>query len=180
MKRTAVLSPDGVYRYELTREEIMGPCEVHGNRALVICGLNPSTADADIDDQTIRKEIGFARLWKCNRLVKVNAYGFRATDPNVVKAQRKAGFDVIGQPENDFYIRRAIRQSLSTYRHVPVIEQGICLLAWGAHIEIDRQRQLAAMFDDVGMCLGTNGGGSPKHTLYIAYETTPQPWKCPS
>src|SRR4051812_40590931 len=60
---TATFSDDDVYRYELTRE-------LGGMRPLVTCGLNPSTADASKNDQTIRKDIGFAKHWGCGRVLK--------------------------------------------------------------------------------------------------------------
>ncbi len=51
---SAVISPDGFYRYSLTR--------VWDNlRPLVVFNLlNPSTADAERNDPTVRKTIGFA------------------------------------------------------------------------------------------------------------------------
>lgn len=53
---TAEFSINGVHRYWLTRG-------LGGVRPLVVCGLNPSTADAEVDDNTIRKEMKFARSW---------------------------------------------------------------------------------------------------------------------
>jgi hypothetical protein len=74
-KQNAVLSDCGLYRYVLTRQ--VGP----QNRIITFIMLNPSTADAVKNDQTIRKCIGFARLWECGRLVVVNLFAFRTTDP---------------------------------------------------------------------------------------------------
>ena len=160
---TAEFSPCGTYRYWLTRE-------LGGDRPLVDCGLNPSTATAEINDQTIRKNIGFARRWGCGRLVKTNAYGFRATDPNVMKRARKSGIDIVG-PGNDAALLRAVELVRLT--------GGILLVTWGAHIEPERQRELARIFGDLAMCLGTNGDGSPRHPLYLKYETPLVPWRCP-
>ena len=55
--RSAVLSDCGNYRYQLHRtwDESLPKC--------MFMMLNPSTADADIDDNTIRRCIGFAKLW---------------------------------------------------------------------------------------------------------------------
>jgi len=160
---TARMSPCGAYRYTLTRE-------LGGDRPLVICGLNPSTATAEVNDPTIRKEIGFARLWQCGRLVKVNAYAYRATDPADMKRARKAGVDVNG-PDNDEAIRQAIG--------LVVLAKGVLLVAWGNHIEPQRQRDIERLIRFGGaeaLCLGTNKNGTPVHPLYIPYERTPIQW----
>ena len=63
------------YRYWLRRD---------WDRALPQCafiGLNPSTADAQTDDPTLRRCMGFARQWGYGSLLLVNLFGFRATDP---------------------------------------------------------------------------------------------------
>ncbi len=52
MNATADISPDGVYRYSLSRRLLSG------ERAVLFVGLNPSTADATTDDPTIRRCAG--------------------------------------------------------------------------------------------------------------------------
>lgn len=73
MKRAALVSEDGVFRYWLTRE--WSPDLGQKPRRLCFVMLNPSTADASEDDPTIRKCIGFARL-----------AGFNMIDRAVVRA----------------------------------------------------------------------------------------------
>lgn len=51
---TAEFSPDRVYRYALTRRWSDWP-------PAVFIMLNPSTADAFVEDPTIRRCLGFAR-----------------------------------------------------------------------------------------------------------------------
>lgn len=167
---TAVISPCGLYRYELTRD-------LDGNnvRPLVICGLNPSTATADEDDATIRREIDFALRWGCGKLVKVNAYAYRATDPKVMFSfakpyqpdGRAEPGDIVG-PENDAFIMVARDRCLQY--------NGIFLVAWGTNIEVERQTQLVATIGDVAQCLGTNKDGTPKHPLYLPKSSVPRPW----
>ncbi len=71
IKRSAVISDCGHYRLRLDRvwDDRLPP--------MVICGLNPSTADGEKDDPTIRREMGFARRENCGALVKVNLAAFR-------------------------------------------------------------------------------------------------------
>ena len=163
---TATFSPDETHRYTLTRE-------LGGTITLLAMGLNPSKATAELDDQTIRKDMGFARIWGCGRIVKTNAYGYRATDPEDMKRARKAGIDVIG-PDNDAAIQKALADLLRS--------DGRLLVAWGNHIEEARQRALAEMIDCSGItpyCLGTNKNGTPKHELYIPFAQELLPWTCP-
>ena len=89
-KMTAVLSDDGAYRYALTRwwDESAEP--------LCVIGLNPSTADAEQDDPTIRRCVGFAKAWGYGGIVMLNLFAYRATDPKVMRR----AFDPVG-PQND-------------------------------------------------------------------------------
>jgi len=72
--RSAVLSDCGTYRYSLTRRWSPGPL-------LGWVMLNPSRADALVDDPTIRRCVGFARRWGFAGIVVRNLYALRATDP---------------------------------------------------------------------------------------------------
>lgn len=76
--RYAVISPDGAYRYELTRRWGKGG---------VVCWimLNPSVADAVRDDNTISKCIEFSDRWGYGQITVVNQCALRSTDPTVLK-----------------------------------------------------------------------------------------------
>lgn len=164
---TARFSPCGVYRYELRRYWR------HGTRPLVCAGLNPSTADAEQDDPTIRRDIGFGKLWHCDFMIKINAYAFRATDPKVMQKAAVAGFDVIG-PDND----RWILEALTLVRDL----SGILLVSWGKNIGPERQIEMATLIEQAGvvpMCLGTNKNGTPVHELYQPYESQLEVWEAP-
>ena len=159
----AEFSPDGVYRYMLTRE-------LGGERPLVVCGLNPSVATAVKNDRTIRKEMGFAKLWGCGRLYKVNAYGYVAQFPSDMKRAAKAGVDIVG-PDNDTWLHRAVEIALAN--------DGILLVGWGQNIDPRRQAEIAYIFGDYAKCLGVNKDGSPEHPLYVPYSRPLQYWSCP-
>ncbi|WP_342361350.1 DUF1643 domain-containing protein [Terrarubrum flagellatum] len=70
----AVISDCGTYRYRLWRMT-----EHRGLRAGVIM-VNPSTADADRDDHTIRKLLGFAERHRWSRIDVVNKFALRSRD----------------------------------------------------------------------------------------------------
>lgn len=163
---TAVFSSCETYRYTLTRE-------IGGIAPLVSIGLNPSTATAEIDDPTIRKDVGFAKRWGLGRVVKLNAFAFRATDPQDMKRAATRGVDIVG-PENDFWIAALLCEAR--------LAHGRVVVSWGNHITHERQRRIAQLIADCNveaMCLGVNKNGTPMHELYIPYEREPRPWSCP-
>lgn len=75
MIRSAVISKDGLYRYTLRR--VWDESKPLLNFVL----LNPSKADAETDDATVRRCIGFAKLWGFGGIVITNLYAYRSTDP---------------------------------------------------------------------------------------------------
>ena len=67
----AILSECQKYRYRLWRT-----WNDHLN-SLAFVALNPSTADADIDDRTIRRMVGFAKSFGFDGIEVVNLFAFR-------------------------------------------------------------------------------------------------------
>lgn len=78
---SAILSPCGLFRFRLERE--VGAV----GKSFAYFGINPGTADASIDDQTVKKWIGFTEVFGGSRFIIGNAFPFRATD---VRALRQA------------------------------------------------------------------------------------------
>ena len=72
----AVISECGTYRYRLHRGE---------GRTLMFLMVNPSTADAEQDDATIRKCLGFAERNGFGRIVVGNLFAYRAKDVNALR-----------------------------------------------------------------------------------------------
>lgn len=156
---TAVFDEDDSrYRYLLTRTW-------SGARPATFIGLNPSTATATENDPTIRREIGFARAWGCGGLLKVNAFGWRSTDPDALL--------VVPEPvgrDNDRHILGA------------ALAGSIVICAWGTHKAVDkfdRQRKILALLRGAGvepMCL-RQSNGRPHHPLYLPAALKPEPFK---
>lgn len=149
---SALISDCGFYRYRLGRR--WGDGEIVG-----FVMLNPSTADAEKDDPTIRRCIGFAKQWGFDGIEVVNLFAYRATFPSdLIKA-----VDPIG-PDNDQHIRAVA----STCRTI--------VAAWGQlwHGFETRGRNVAAILEDGFRklkCLGVTKDGFPKHPLYLRKDT---------
>lgn len=153
---TARLSADGLYRYSLTRTWGAG-----GDVATFIM-LNPSTADATVNDPTIRRCIVFATSWGCSGLAVVNLYALRATDP---KDLWKVA-DPVG-PDND----QTIADFLFSSQSWPVVA------AWGANAKPDRVSQVLALPGAANLrALGVTKDGAPRHPLYMRSDAQLSPW----
>jgi hypothetical protein len=71
--KSATISQCGLYRYDLWRR---WDSSIPG---VAFIGLNPSTADAEKDDPTIRKCVAYAKKWGFGSLCMLNLFAFRAT-----------------------------------------------------------------------------------------------------
>lgn len=149
---TAVFSPCRTWRYSLTR--VWDP----KRDTVAFIGLNPSTADETVNDPTVRRCIGFARSWGYGQMIMLNLFGFRATDPRVMK--RAA--DPVG-PGNDAALRD--------------LTDGIETIAvWGAHGNwLKRDYHVLDLVGPV-KCLGTTKEGFPRHPLYLRADLVPEPY----
>lgn len=155
----ATLSECGTYRYTLSRprQELIS----QGPPAVFVM-LNPSTADANQDDPTIRRCRGFARDWGCAGIVVVNLFALRATDPAEIPDHP----DPEG-PDNDRWLRHIAAQ----YEDLVV--------AWGANAPEQRVEQVRSILTEHNAnlwCLGTTQSGAPRHPLYVPRDRTLQPW----
>lgn len=163
---SAVISPCGLYRYRLQRD--IDP--LHGWQRVAFVMVNPSTADAETDDATIRKVIGFSARMGARHVVVGNLFAFRATD---IRALRSAS-DPVGV-ENDAHLRRILG------------EVDICIAAWGTLAKLPPElRRRWARFHDMAvaagtrlMCLGTAQDGHPLHPLMLGYERRLSIWERP-
>lgn len=170
MLRTAWLSDDGVYRWSLRRT--WGSPD----RLLPFIMLNPSTADALIDDPTIRRCIGFAREMGYDGIHVVNLYAYRATDPKAMWAAQATGIDVTGGVRNNNLIRDLLTNAWE--HNIPVIA------AWGAGASPDRVAWILEQSSTAGPDDGTRGltalrvtkQGHPGHPLYLPATCRPLPW----
>jgi hypothetical protein len=149
MHKSADISECGTYRYRLTRSWAAG-------YSLFFVMLNPSTADADIDDPTIRRCMVFAKREGAGGIVVANLFAFRATSPEVMKAAP----DPFG-PGNA-QVLHCIGMESAAF-NVPIV------CAWGTQGG-DAVGYVTRLFAETGarlVCLGKTKDGHPRHPLYV-------------
>ncbi len=149
MERSATFDATGQYRYSL------GRCWNGAAPAIAFLMLNPSTADQQQDDPTIRRCIGLAQAWGYGSLEIVNLFAYRTTVPTGLKTVS----DPVGA-DNDRYLLQAAKMA----------EQVI--LAWGnwgrllnrdrAVLDLLQQQSISNLY-----CLALNKSGQPRHPLYM-------------
>lgn len=166
----ADISADGKFRYILWREwRGVAPHEnwrwfgaKDGNgaelgepKSCLFIMLNPSTADADKDDPTIRRCVAFAKRFGFDRLEVVNLFAFRATDPKEILGMTGGG-DPIG-PRNQEVIEIAAGDA------------GLIICAWGTHgSHIGQDETVIGWLDGKeAYVLGRSKEGHPRHPLYL-------------
>lgn len=165
MKGWARMSEDGLYRY------VLGRSWSEGEHRLLWVMLNPSTADALVDDPTIRRCIGFAQREGYDELEVVNLYAYRATKPAELLAAHHRGVHIEGS-DNATTIADAIAAADAV------------VVGWGAWLDtivrvgpsrlhVERQ---AHMRSRPVFCLGTTATGQPRHPLYVKGDQPLVPW----
>jgi hypothetical protein len=170
----AEVSDCGYYRWWLRR------CWQPRRPELLFIGLNPSRADAERDDPTLRRLLGFARRWGHGSLTVVNL--FARISPSPVALRRCA--DPVGAA-NDRWIRQALADILAAQAG-PVGTVGgagpAIWLGWGNGGRW-RGRQDAVLdglrpwgVEGQLGCLGLTAGGQPRHPLYAPGDAVLKPF----
>lgn len=153
MLKNAVISKCGKYRYYLSRTWDLNL------RRLAWIMLNPSTADAEQDDPTIRRCISFSKKFGYGSIEVINLFAFRATDPKELLTEK----DPIGT-EN--------------YKWLSECDAYDYIVAWGSNkFAIEWLKYNAVRLPSKMYCLGINKDGSPKHPLYVSSKTELREWK---
>ncbi|MBL1174523.1 DUF1643 domain-containing protein [Pantanalinema sp. GBBB05] len=152
MKTGAVI--DGNYRYSLWRSWD------DQNPRIGFIMLNPSRADAVVNDPTIRRCLSFAQTWGYGGLEVVNLFAYRTASPIDLRQVS----DPVGT-QNDHYL-------VTLPKRVDRI-----LLAWGNWgYLLERDRRVLALLGDRQLlyCLGITKTQQPRHPLYLKATTLPQ------
>ena len=134
-------------------------------RYMLFIGMNPSTADANVNDPTCAREWTFARREGFDAMIKANVGDYRATDPKMLLAP-----GVVASSLDNLPITR--RAAAGADKVV------LC------HGKLNRAlapagRDLIEALKEDGValwCFGTNADGSPKHPLYLRGDTPLRPF----
>jgi len=126
--------------------------------ALMVIGLNPSTATELVLDPTLTRCVHFAKDWGYGTLIMTNLFSYRATDPEVMKEQPEP----IGTGNDTALIKYSKEASL-------------ILAAWGNHgAFLNRSSHVIDLLKDVHLqCLKVTNEGHPIHPLYQTKDSTP-------
>lgn len=146
----AIFDMTGQYRYTLWR------AWSDDSPHIIFIMLNPNTADAQRNDPTIRRCIGFARAWGFGSLEVVNLFAYRTPDPRALS--RIA--DPIGE-DNDHFLAQAAARA----RYI--------VAAWGTKgALLNRDQAVLRLLSgqDRLYCLGRTKDGYPRHPLYVSRD----------
>ena len=127
--------------------------------------LNPSTADELKLDPSCTRARNYAERWGYGGLIVTNIFGWRATDPKVMRSVK----DPVGRG-NDEAILRAAR------------EAKIVVCAWGTHGEhLGRGPEVLNLLKGIRLhALRVTADGHPSHPLYLPQALTPAEFPLPS
>lgn len=148
MKRSAIFSGDHRYRYKLSRYWADG-------NALFFIMLNPSTANENTDDPTIRRCVGFGKHWGYAGIEVLNLFALVSNEPHKLVTEA----DSVGL-DNDRYLKDAARCADKV------------IVAWGnfvlrLNLCARRKEVLEILKDREIYCLGETEQGQPRHPLYV-------------
>ena len=153
---TAAFSPCGQYRWWL--ERVWQPAAPR----LLFIGLNPSRADGQRDDPTLRRLVGFAQRWGYGSLEVLNLFARISPSPAVL---RRAA-DPVGAEADAWLRHRLLAQP-----------QAPVWLGWGNQGAWQgRDRAVRALLQGRPLwSLGLTAAGQPRHPLYVAGTVALQP-----
>jgi hypothetical protein len=161
---SAFISECGKYRYELRRTWDESRPKV------MFIMLNPSTADAEIDDPTIRRCVGFAKSWGYGGILVGNLFAYRATEPKTLLTVN----DPIG------------RENL-THLKVMYNESDTAICAWGNGKLVEKLgKKFGEDYKPLSGFLGRiyylelANDGTPKHPLYLKGDLKPVRFEVPA
>lgn len=152
LMRSAEISACGRYRWWLRRQWKQGG----DGRVVCFVMLNPSTADALVDDPTIRRCMAFAQTWGVSAVSVRNLFAYRATNPKELAV---------------LHCEEATGGERGNAELLAGLTADIVVCAWGASgpaYTSERAGWFVRQAKDKPLfCLGTTKHGFPRHPLYV-------------
>ncbi len=162
MVSSASFSKCREYRWKLTR------FINHSKKELIFIGLNPSIANENDDDPTLRRLVDFANLWGYGSLTVLNLFAKISKSPELLKSCK----DPVGS-KNDFEINKNIAYWSTT---------NLCdlWLGWGVNGKIMTRNnevlnKIKKKSSRTPYIIGLTKDGHPRHPLYISKKKTLYP-----
>ena len=161
MQRTALIAGDEKeYRYTLGRQWRGGDTP----RLMAWIMLNPSKADTNIDDTTIKRCMSTAGRMGYDGIVVANLFALRATNPKRLSLSS----DPVG-PDNDDAILEVAKNA------------DMLVVAWGApknRLIASRAEAVEGLLSDWPLfAVALSKQGHPRHPLYLPLPLVPKTWK---
>ncbi|MFM7267088.1 MAG: DUF1643 domain-containing protein [Cyanobium sp.] len=151
----AAFSACGRYRWWL------GRCWDGALPRLLFVGLNPSRADGQRDDPTLRRLLAYAQAWGYGSLEVLNLFALVSASPQLLL---RAG-DPVGAA-NDTWLRGCLERC----------PRGTLWIGWGNRGRWRRRdREVLSLAEALGhrpMALGCTALGMPRHPLYCPARLT--------
>lgn len=134
---------------------------------VVFVMLNPSTADEEEDDPTLRVCMGYGSRWGYGRLDVVNLHGWITPKPAELRRKvRESGF--LDEPDNLAHVLRVVEGA------------GLVVCAWGPNgAFLNRDIAVCKRLTDAGTrlhVLELTKNGHPHHPLRLRSTLAPSPW----
>lgn len=121
---------------------------------IMFIGLNPSTANAESDDPTIRRVKAMAKSWGYGGVYMMNLFTYISTDPKQLNIE-----------DGNFILANRHLKHIAT-------KCDEIIFAWGNFKVFGRDNEVKQMFPNA-KALHINKNGSPKHPLYVKSDVIP-------
>lgn len=156
VKGDATFSADGRHRQIMRRW--LG--DSFPDRYILFIGMNPSTADATVNDPTCAREWSFAQREGYTGMAKGNVGDYRATHPKMLLMPGIVAVSEANLP--------SLRAAAAGADRVVLCHGKLnkALAAAGAELVQTLRNDGIKLW-----CFGTNADGSPKHPLYLRADT---------
>ena len=115
---------------------------------VMFIGLNPSTADENKEDPTLKRVIQFSKDWGFGGVFMCNLFSFITPYPEELQIDT-------GISENKRWLKYYSKKTTEI----------VC--AWGAHKAAPNRAKMVYRFMRKATALQLNNDGSPRHPLYV-------------